>query len=162
MGAWTLLIASHALAAGYALVFGAVNLVRRRKGDRPHRGLGAVWIAAMYWVAGSSFAIRGLNGHHLSALHALSALTLLTVSLGLLAATRHQVRAHAAFMAGSYVGLIGAFVGVVSVPSRRVPQLAAHQPLIFLAAVAVVGASAATLVATLTRHRKTAPAAANA
>jgi len=85
-----------------------------------------------------------------------------TVSLGLLAAIRHHVRAHAAFMAASYVRLLGAFVGVVSVPSRRVPQLAAHQPLIFLVAVAVVGASAAALVATLTRHRKPAPAAANA
>jgi len=88
--------------------------------------------------------------------------SLVTVSLGLLAALRNHIRAHAAFIAGSYVGLLGAFVGVVSVPSRRIPQLAVHQPLIFLGVVAVIGASAAVLVATLTRHREAAPATANA
>lgn len=36
-------------------------------------------------------------------------------------------------MIGSYFGSVGAFVGVIAVPTRRIPQLAMHQtPLFFL------------------------------
>lgn len=117
------------LAAGYALVLGAVNLICRRKGDRPHRVLGAVWLGPCAGSRVAPFAIRGLNGRYLSALHALSALTLITVSLGLLAAIRHQVRAHAAFMVGSYVGLLGAFVGSLRTWRLRAVDAAAGRPI---------------------------------
>jgi hypothetical protein len=35
---------------------------------------------------------------------------------------------HRRFIAGSYLGLVGAFVGAVPVPTRDIPQLAMHRP----------------------------------
>ena len=44
---WNLLIVTHAFAASFAMVFGAVNVVRRRRGDRPHRTIGRIWLVLM-------------------------------------------------------------------------------------------------------------------
>jgi uncharacterized membrane protein len=120
--AWTVLIAAHALAASLSLVLGAGNLARRPKGDRPHRIVGRTWAGLMYFTALSSFFIQTIAPGSFSWIHALSALTLVTLTLGLWHARRGQVRLHAANMVGSYLGLCGAFIGVVAVPHRLVPQ----------------------------------------
>ncbi|MDO5866545.1 hypothetical protein PVT25_19045 [Paenarthrobacter ureafaciens] len=57
-------------------------------------------------------------------------------------------------MTGSYFGLIGAFVGVLAVPSRRIPQLAIHElPLLGLLILVLLGTAAMTVLG-LARLRK--------
>jgi uncharacterized membrane protein len=119
---WTLLIATHAVSATLALVLGGANVLRRRRGDRPHRTIGRAWLVLMYFTALSSFWIQQLRPGHFSWIHALSAFTILTLGLGLWNARRGRVRAHAGNMIGTYAGLWGALVGVAVVPSRLVPQ----------------------------------------
>ncbi len=119
---WNALIAIHAVAATFAMVFGAAQLVRRRKGDRPHRVIGWAWLGCMYFTAFSSFWIQQLRPGNFSWIHGLSAFTIVTLSLGLWNARRGNIRAHAGNMIGTYAGLWGAFIGVVAVPSRLVPS----------------------------------------
>jgi len=122
MHSWTVLIGIHAVAATLALVLGAANLLRRRRGDRPHRVIGRAWLGFMYFTATSSFWIQQLRPGSFSWIHALSAFTIVTLSLGWWNARRGRIRAHAGNMIGTYAGLWGAFIGVVAVPSRLVPQ----------------------------------------
>lgn len=123
---FTPLIATHAVTASMAMVLGAVNVLRRRRGDAPHRFIGRVWLVAMYFTAGSSFWIQDLRPGSYSWIHGLSAFTILTLSLGLWNARRGRIRAHAGNMIGTYLGLLGAFVGVVAAPDRLVPQAFQH------------------------------------
>lgn len=120
--AWSVLIAVHALAASLALVLGAVNITRRPRGDAPHRAIGRIWVGLMYFTALSSFLVQTIRPGNFSWIHALSVLTIVTLSLGLWCARRGLVRAHAGNMIGTYLGLWGAFIGVVAVPDRLVPQ----------------------------------------
>ncbi|AMB41969.1 DUF2306 domain-containing protein [Paenarthrobacter ureafaciens] len=150
---WTVLIAVHAVAASYALIFGAVNLLRRTKGGSLHRIVGRIWVVAMYIVVLTSFGIRTIDGGF-NWLHALSALTFGTLTAGLWAVRTGNIRAHRSFMTGSYFGLIGAFVGVLAVPSRRIPQLAIHElPLLGLLILVLLGTAAMTVLG-LARLRK--------
>ncbi|MFH5880242.1 DUF2306 domain-containing protein [Arthrobacter sp. NA-172] len=151
---WTVLISIHAIAAGYSLIFGAVNLLRRIKGGRVHRIIGRIWAVAMYVVVLTSFGIRTIDGGF-NWLHALSALTFCTLTAGLWAIQKRNVRAHRSFMTGSYFGLLGAFVGVLTVPSRRIPQLAIHElPLLWLLILTLLGTSALTVIG-ISQLRKT-------
>ena len=120
--AWSALIVLHAAAAAFSLVLGGANLSRRPKGDRPHRAIGWVWAGLMYFTALSSFLVQMIRPGNFSWIHALSVLTLVTLSLALWCAHRGNVRGHAANMIGTYIGLWGAFIGVVAVPDRLVPQ----------------------------------------
>jgi uncharacterized membrane protein len=120
--AWSVLIALHALAASLALVVGPVNVLRRPRGDRAHRVVGRVWLVLMYFTAGSSYWIQQLRPGSFSWIHALSTFTLVTLTLGLWNARRGRIRAHAGNMIGTYLGLVGALIGVVAVPTRLVPQ----------------------------------------
>jgi hypothetical protein len=52
--------------------------------------------------------------------------TIFTVSLALFAAIRHNIDSHKKLMTGSYFGLLAAFIGVASVPTRLIPQMAIH------------------------------------
>lgn len=151
---WTILITLHAIAAGYSLVFGAVNLLRRTKGGRVHRIVGRIWAVSMYVVVLSSFGIRTIDGGF-NWLHALSVLTFCTLTAGLWAIRKGNPRAHRSFMTGSYLGLVGAFVGVLAVPSRRIPQLAIHElPLLGLLVLVLLGTAALTDLG-IARLRKT-------
>lgn len=119
---WNVLIVMHAFAASLAMVLGAVNVLRRRRGDRPHRAIGWIWLVLMYFTSFSSFWIQQLRPGNFSWIHGLSAWTIITLSLGLWSARRGNIRAHAANMIGTYIGLWGAFIGVAAVPDRLVPQ----------------------------------------
>ena len=119
---WTALIVTHAFAASFSLVFGAVNLVRPTKGDLVHRTLGKVWLALMYFTVFSSFGIQQLRPGNFSWIHGLSVFTFVTLTLGWTAARQGNRAAHAANMIGTYAGLWGAFIGVVTVPTRLVPR----------------------------------------
>lgn len=146
------LIPLHASGATVALVLGAYQLIRRVRGDRRHRIIGAVWVVAMYWTVISSFFIQELNPGRFSWIHGLSAFTFGSLSIGLWAALTARgragrVRVHRGSMIGSYLGLLGAFIGAVVVPVRDIPQWAIHQPLtLTAAAIACVAAAAAVIV----------------
>lgn len=143
MHAWTLLIALHAAGATLAVVLGGFQLLRRRKGDLLHRRIGRLWMADMYWVAFSSFGIRQLNPGHFSWIHALSLWTTLSLTLAIWTARRGNIRAHRAWATGSYLGLLGAGIAAVAIPSRLVPQTAVHAPWVLVGALLGVTALAA-------------------
>ncbi len=156
----TAVIAAHATTALVALLLGGYLLLRRVKGDLVHRVAGGVWSVGMLFVATSSFAIRELRSGHLSLLHVLSAVTVVSLVVGLAAARRHKLRWHRAAMRGSWFGLVGAFVGAVAVPGRRVPSFTVSHPLGALAAAgAIIVASAALIVAAHAVDRWRSPAA---
>jgi uncharacterized membrane protein len=148
----TWLIALHASAATLALVLGGYNLARSVRGDRTHRRIGRIWVLAMYWTVLSSFWIRELTPGQFSWIHGLSLFTLVTLTIGLWAAISGRTAMHRRFITGSYLGLIGAFIGAVAVPSRHIPQLALHQPLVLALSAAVLLLIAA-LVVRLARAR---------
>ena len=141
------LVVTHAVAALTCLLLGGYQLARRVKGDVSHRVTGWVWAAGMIFVASSSFAIRELRDGRLSLLHVLSVVTLVTVSLGVVAARRGTIAAHKANMRGSWFGLVGAFIGAVAVPRRLIPSFVVAEPLGALAAFAALLALTAAVVA---------------
>jgi uncharacterized membrane protein len=140
------LIAAHATGATLALLLGAYNLRHRPKGDRTHRLVGRVWVVAMYWTVLSSFWIKELHPGHFSWIHGLSVFTFCTLTIGLWAARTGRIEHHRGFMTGSYFGLLGAFAGAVTVPVRRIPQLAVHHPVALAAASALCVLAAAAIV----------------
>ena len=154
---WTVLISLHAIAASYALIFGAVNLLRRIKGGSAHKIVGRIWVVSMYVVVLTSFGIRTIDGGF-NWLHALSVLTFCTLTAGLWAARKRNISAHRSFMTGSYFGLIGAFVGVLAVPSRRIPQLAIHElPLLGLLILLLLGTAGLTILGIAQLKPRTSP-----
>ncbi len=102
---------------------------------------------AMYWTVLSSFFITELEPGRFSWIHGLSALTFVTLTVGTWAALRGRVALHRQFVLGSYLGLLGAFIGAVAVPQRDIPQLLVHRPLVLAAAVGAVAVAAATVIA---------------
>ena len=146
MSAPLILVAAHTATAVLALGLGGYALFRRRKGDTVHRLIGWSWVAGMTFVATSSFAIRDLRDGRLSVLHVLSLVTLTALALGIRAARRHDHRAHRGNMLGSYLGLVGAFIGAVVVPDRHVPTFVVTRPLDALATLAVLALSWTVLV----------------
>lgn len=134
---WPLIIILHAVAASFSLLFGAYQLLRKTKGDKQHRFIGWIWLASMYTVVITSFWIKTLDGGF-TWLHALSVLTFVTITTGLVAAIKGNIKSHKAFMQGSYYGILGAFVGVVAVPSRRIPQMAMFDLPLFVTWIALI------------------------
>jgi uncharacterized membrane protein len=147
---WNPLLVGHVVAALFALTLGPVNILRRRR-DRTHRILGFSWAAAMYFVCVSSFWI--VTDGHFSWLHGLSAFTILTVTLGIVSAARHNIQAHYSNMIGSYLGLLVAFVFAATVPGRNIPRLLDADPASAAGVALLVAASAGALYLTA-RPRK--------
>jgi uncharacterized membrane protein len=143
---WTVLIAAHAAGATLAVVLGGWLVLRRRKGDLLHRRVGRVWMVDMYWVAFSSFGIKRLTPGHFSWIHILSLWTIVSLSMAIRSARRHDVTAHRGWVVGTYFGLVGAGVAAVAFPTRLVPQTAVHYPLWLLAALVALTAVAAVVV----------------
>lgn len=146
MNAWTWLLAAHAFTASTALPLGAYQLLRRVKGDRRHRLVGWTWVVAMTFVATSSFAIRDLRHGRLSLLHVLSVVTLVSLVAGIIQIRRGNIAGHRAAMRGSWLGLVGAFIGAVAVPSRRIPTFVVTDPGGVAVALLAVMATAATVI----------------
>jgi uncharacterized membrane protein len=117
----TLASAIHLAAVLPALVIG-VHQLAARKGTRPHKLLGWIWVAAMAVAALSSFWIFGSNGSGYSVIHLLSVFVLFNLVCAIWSVRRGNVRAHKKFMAGTMIGLIGAGVGAL-MPGRFLAQL---------------------------------------
>ena len=148
---WSLLLATHAFSASVALPLGAWQLFRPTKGDLQHRLIGRTWVALMLYVSFTSFWIKELKPGEFSVIHILSVVTIVTVSLGLFAAIRGDIRSHRGNMIGSWLGLLGAFLGAVVVPVRAIPTFVVTEPAqAFMAGVAVL----LTTVAVVTLARK--------
>lgn len=93
----------HLTAALTAFVIGAV-LLMGVKGTMRHRVLGYMWVAAMSVTALSSFILYGVATTPFSWIHALSAWTLIAMPMGLAAARRRNIKAHARQMTSAFVG----------------------------------------------------------
>ncbi len=145
---WSLLLATHAFAASVALPLGAWQLFRPTKGDLQHRLIGRTWVVLMLYVSVTSFWIKELRPGEFSLIHILSIVTIVTVSLGLLAAVRGDIQAHRGNMIGSWLGLVGAFIGAVAVPVRHIPTFVVTEPVQAFAALVAVIITAAAVVTT--------------
>jgi uncharacterized membrane protein len=148
MEPWNVLLASHVIAALFVLAIGPVQILRRRR-DRIHRTMGHLWVAAMYYVCFSSFWI--VSHGQFSWLHGLSAFTIVTVTLGLIAAVRRNIPAHRGNMIGSYIGIAVAFGFAISVPGRAIPRLLAEDLPTALYVAALVAVSVAVVFISLRR-----------
>ncbi|MDB5185181.1 MAG: putative integral rane protein [Candidatus Saccharibacteria bacterium] len=75
-------------------------------------------------------------------LHGLAIWTIISICLGIYFARHRNIQAHKGFMLGSYFGLLGALIGVISVPTRRVPAYFHAYPLLMtLIAIGIFAAS---------------------
>jgi uncharacterized membrane protein len=135
---WSVLLATHAFSASVALPLGAWQLFRPTKGDHQHRLIGRTWVGLMLYVSVTSFWIKELKPGEFSLIHILSVVTIVTVSLGLFAAIRGDIQSHRGNMIGSWLGLLGAFIGAVAVPVRAIPTFVVTEPVQAAAALVAV------------------------
>lgn len=144
---WSVLLATHAFAATVALPLGGWQLFLSTKGDHQHRIVGRTWGALMLYVAVTSFWIKELEPGRFTFIHILSVVTLITVSLGVWSARRGNIESHRGNMIGSWLGLLGAFIGAVVVPARHIPQFVLTEPTQAMAALAAVLITTAAVLA---------------
>jgi uncharacterized membrane protein len=95
-------IAIHLVSVLLAFVLGAALLTRRIKGDRWHRTAGWSWVLLMLSAALSSLWIPGFM--RLSWIHVFTALTLISLPLGVIRARRGDIQGHGRTMTGLFVG----------------------------------------------------------
>jgi uncharacterized membrane protein len=110
------MMALHLAAALLALTLGSAVLMRR-KGTASHKLLGRIWVGLMSVVAVSSFWLLDLNKGSFSVIHLLSLWTLVSLGAAIWAIRRGKLRAHKAFMVGTFLGLAGAGLGALA-PGR--------------------------------------------
>jgi len=109
---------AHILTILTALVLTPVMLLRRR-GDRLHRQLGYVWVAAMGVTAAMTFGIRTISpSGGLSWIHILSAWTLIQVPLIVWSARTHNVARHRQSVRGMVLGAL-IIAGIFTFPFNR-------------------------------------------
>jgi len=125
---WTPVIAVHAALATTAIVLGAFNALRTERGDRVHRIVGRTWVGMLAVVSVSSFLIGDYTSALGLFLHGLATWTIISITVGTVAARRGASGLHGRFMVGTYLGLLGAGVGALIVPTRRVPSWYAVHP----------------------------------
>ncbi len=107
-GSWAAIPANvwlHIATIAAALMLTPVMLLRRR-GDRLHRRLGYLWVAAMALTAAISFDIRLINRGGFSPIHLLSTWTLIQVPLIVYTARIHNHRRHRAAVRGMVIGAL--------------------------------------------------------
>jgi uncharacterized membrane protein len=96
------IIKLHIIAAFFALFIGAGQMVMR-KGTRPHRLVGKMWVFAMVVVALSSFFIHEIRViGNFSPIHLLSIITLIWLVFGVQAARKKQIKRHQIIMNSIY------------------------------------------------------------
>jgi uncharacterized membrane protein len=101
----------HVAAAVLAIVVGAAIFLLP-KGTGFHRALGWTWVSSMIVVVATSVAMIADLRNGVNALHIFTAITVVSLWLGLTGIRRGDVRAHAGSMTGLYVGgliIAGAF-----------------------------------------------------
>jgi len=141
----TVLIVIHALAASFVILFGPVNVLRPRK-DARHRLLGRIYAAMMYFVCVSGMFIY--TDGAFTIFHFLAIVNLASVTIGILAIRRRNVRLHRGMMIGSWLGTAIAGAFAVLIPGRRIPTLAVEDPALLWGIIAAI-VLAATITAAL-------------
>jgi len=109
----TLTVASalHLVAVVPALAIGAIQLATK-KGARPHKALGWIWVAAMLIATLSSFWIMELRkGAGFSVIHLLSAWVLIAMTMAIWSIRRGNLRMHRRFMVGTMLSVLAAGLG---------------------------------------------------
>ena len=104
----------HLVAVVPAVGIGVWQLAAR-KGTRPHKLLGWIWMLAMAIAAISSFWISKAGGF--SVIHLLSVFVLFNLVSSIWYIRQGNVRAHKKFMVGTLIGLAGAGIGAL-MPGR--------------------------------------------
>lgn len=99
------LIWLHLAAIGLSLAL-APAILWNKRGDKRHRTLGYVWVAAMTIAALSSLFIREINHGGFSLIHLLSAFTLIQLPLIVLSARAHNHRRHRSAIRGMIIGAL--------------------------------------------------------
>ncbi len=82
------------------------TMLLRRRGDRPHRVLGTVWVIALIATALISFAIRLTNPGGFSVIHIISAWTLIQVPIIWWSARTHDIPRHRKSVRGMVIGAL--------------------------------------------------------
>ncbi len=96
----------HVYAALAATVLGAAILFRR-KGTPRHRLAGKIWVGLMAVVALSSFGIHEIMlWGRWSPIHILSVVTLISLTVGVQRARRHDITGHRFTMQATYLGAL--------------------------------------------------------
>ena len=113
------IIGLHLSTAIAALLLGILILLQA-KGTYRHKLLGRFWVVLMFITAITSLWIRELNGGDLSGIHFLTALTILSLILGIRAIRKGYIEAHKRFMIGTFICLCGAGLGTL-LPGRLIP-----------------------------------------
>lgn len=91
----------HLAAAVLAFALGTVQMLAP-KGTLPHRVMGWTWATLMMILAIASIFIKVIYPGHFSYIHILTAWVLIATPLGVIAARRGNIKAHARFMSGLY------------------------------------------------------------
>lgn len=107
-GDWARLPAAlwgHLVTILIALALTPVMLLRKR-GDRLHRQLGYIWVAAMFGTALITFDLRLTNRGSLSFIHILSIWTMIQVPLIVWRARQHDVPGHRSSVRGMVTGAL--------------------------------------------------------
>lgn len=107
----------HILGAVGALALGWV-LMAVRKGRTFHRVAGWVWVGLAAVVVGSSIFITDLNNGRFSVLHIFTAVSLISLPVGVAFARRHQVKGHRSTMMGLFFGGFAVNVFIAFIPGR--------------------------------------------
>lgn len=108
---------AHLATVLVALGLTPVMLLRRR-GDRPHRVLGTIWVAAMLLTALISFGVRLTNHGGFSIIHILSVWVLIQAPLIWWSARTHNVRRHRSAVRGMVTGAL-LIAGFFTFPFNR-------------------------------------------
>ncbi len=96
---------AHLATISTALAITPVMMWRRR-GDGLHRQLGWVWAVCMFTTALLSFGVRLINRGGFSPIHILSAITVISVPVLIIAARRRDIARHRGNVRGLIVGAL--------------------------------------------------------
>lgn len=108
---------AHLLTIIVALALTPVILLRRR-GDRRHRRLGTVWVAAMIATAAISLFVHVSGSGRFSPIHILSVWTLIQVPIIWWSARTHNVARHRGSVRGMVIGAL-LIAGFFTFPFNR-------------------------------------------
>lgn len=107
----------HIATIATALVLTPIMLLRKR-GDKWHRQLGWLWVAALLATAIASFDIRLLNRGSFSIIHGLSVWTLIQCAVIFWSARTHNVARHRSAVRGMVLGAL-LIAGFFTFPFNR-------------------------------------------
>lgn len=108
---------AHLLTVMTALALTPVMLLRPR-GDKTHRLLGRVWVAAMFLTAAESFFVRFSNHGNFSVIHIISAYVVIVTPLLWWSARSHRIAAHRRHVRGMVTGAL-LIAGFFTLPFGR-------------------------------------------